>query len=108
MRMRAYNLSYKKLSSNLYSDIDVEEKCAHQWNLILTMVIIFSCFLYFIIIIFMYDALLHYTFIIHFHISIDTDTERAPESDTDNSRTGIHILQYSSLKTLIHVIYSQA
>ena len=56
----------------------------------------------------MYDALLHYTFIIHFHISIDTDTERAPESDTDNSRTGIHILQYSSLKTLIHVIYSQA
>ena len=43
MRMRAYNLSYKNLSSNLYSDIDVE-KCAHQWNLILTMVIIFFLF----------------------------------------------------------------
>ena len=55
----------------------------------------------------MYDTLLHYI-TIQFLIGIATDRQRAPESDTDNSKTGIHIIQYSSLKTLIHVIYSQA
>ena len=54
-----------------------------------------------------YHALLHYTFIIHFRISIATDKERTPESDTESSKTGIHIILYSSLKTLIHVIYSR-
>ena len=54
--------------------------------------------------------MIHYYTILQFNflIGIATDRQGTPESDTDNSKTGIHIIQYSSLKTLIHVIYSQA
>ena len=57
----------------------------------------------------MYDALLNYNYYNSiFSFALLQIDKKKTESDTDNSKTGILIIQYSSLKTLIHVIWSQA